>query len=107
MPSALTPTGIAFHDSQAACPRSAQDSIANLAKHYLTLYARLNLTRLLGPIAMASYIASKFTADRELLASQLISNLCDGSISCHEAVNLISFDLAEVFVIHGNYDLQD
>jgi hypothetical protein len=27
-------------------------------------------------------------------------------IGFHEAVNLISFDLAEVFVIHGNFDLQ-
>jgi hypothetical protein len=47
------------------------------------------LTGLIGPIAAAALVAAK-----------LLSNLRDGLIGFHEAVNLISFDLAEVFVIH-------
>ena len=58
------------------------------------------LTGLLGAIATAAFIAAKLTADRGLVAPKLISNLRDGLIGFHEAVNLISFDLAEVFVIH-------
>jgi hypothetical protein len=64
------------------------------------------LTGLFGPIATATFVAAKLTADRGLVASKLLSNLCDALIGFHEAVNLISFDLAEVFVIHGNFDLQ-
>jgi hypothetical protein len=104
--------GKAFHDSQAACPRSAQGSTANRAKISLTLDPGLELTRiaaalratqrqltgLLRPIATAAFVAAKLTTDRGLVAPKLISNLCDGLVGFHEAVNLISFDLAEVIV---------
>ena len=63
-------------------------------------------TGLIGSIATAAFVAAKLTADRGIVAPKLLSNLCDGLIGFHEAVNLISFDLAEVFVIHGNFDLQ-
>jgi hypothetical protein len=51
-------------------------------------------------IATAAFVAAKLNADRGLVAPKMLSNLCDALIGFHEAVNLISFDLAEVFVIH-------
>ncbi len=49
---------------------------------------------------------AKLTADRGFVAPKLLSNLCDTLIGFHEDINLISFDLVEVFVIHGNFELQ-
>ena len=57
------------------------------------------LARLLGPVATAACVAAQLTADRGFAAAQQIGNLCDVVRGIHKAVNLISFDLAEVFVV--------
>jgi hypothetical protein len=80
----------------------------------LTLDPRLDLTRiaaalrstqrqfagLLRSIATATLVSAELTTDRGLVQPKLIHNLCDALIGFNEAVNLISFDLAEVFLIH-------
>ena len=50
--------------------------------------------------ATTAFVASKLTADRGLVAHTLLSNQCDALIGFYEAVNLITFVLAEVFVTH-------
>ena len=40
------------------------------------------------------------TADRGLVASDQARDLCDAVLGFHKAGNLVSFNLAEVFVIH-------
>jgi hypothetical protein len=57
-------------------------------------------TRLLGTISTKACIAAQLTTDRGLVASKQFGYLRDGVQGFHEAVNLISFNLAEVFVIH-------
>jgi hypothetical protein len=58
------------------------------------------------PIATAAFAAAKLTPDRGLMASKLLSNLFNALVDFHEVVNLISFDLAKVFVIHDNFELK-
>jgi hypothetical protein len=55
---------------------------------------------LLRPIATAAFFAAKLTTDRGFVSTQLISNLRDGLIGFGRVVNLMSFNLTEVFVIH-------
>lgn len=55
---------------------------------------------MLGNLAMMFLVAAKLTTDRGLVALKLKSNLCHVLIGFHEAVNLISFDLTEVFEIY-------
>ena len=57
------------------------------------------LTCLFGPVATATCIAVQLTADRGLAAAQQMCNLCDVVSGFHKAVNLKSFNLAEVFVV--------
>jgi len=109
-------TGKAVHDSQAVCPRSAQGSTANPVKNQPHAWTQGSSSRalrlpwratqrqfagLLRPIATAAFVAAKLTTDLALVAPKLVGNLCDGLVGFHEAVNLISLDLAEVFVIHS------
>ena len=57
------------------------------------------LTGLFRPVATAARIATQLTADRGLAAAEQVCNLCDVVSGFHKAVNLISFNLAEVFVV--------
>ena len=57
-------------------------------------------TSLLGTVPTKACIATQFTTNRGLVSSKQFGNLRDGVLGFHEAVNLISFNLAEVFVIH-------
>ena len=59
----------------------------------------LQLTGLYRPVATASRIAAQLTADRGLPAAQRISNMCDVVSGFNNAVNLISFNLVEVFIV--------
>ena len=57
-------------------------------------------TSLFGFIASTPGIAAQLATDRGLVASKQSGNLRDVVLGIHKAVNLISFNLAEVFVIH-------
>ena len=58
------------------------------------------LSGLLRTIATLTFIATTLSTDRGFVAPKLSNNLCDALIDFDEAVNLISFDLGKVFVIH-------
>jgi hypothetical protein len=51
---------------------------------------------LLRPIATVAYVTAKLTTKCGLVVPKLIGNLCDAL----NGVNLISFDLSEVYVIY-------
>jgi hypothetical protein len=57
-------------------------------------------TSMFGFIASTPGIAAQLATDRGLVASKQLGNLRDVVLGFHKAVNLISFNLAEVFVIH-------
>ena len=57
-------------------------------------------TSLFGFIASTPGIATQLATDRGLVSSKKLRNLRDVVLGFHKAVNLISFNLAEVFVIH-------
>ena len=57
------------------------------------------LTGLFRPVATAARIATQLATDRGLAAAEQVCNLCDVVSGFHKAVNLISFNLAEVFVV--------
>ena len=57
-------------------------------------------TSLFSFIASTPSIAAQLATDRGLVASKQSGNLRDVVLGFHKAVNLISFNLAEVFVIH-------
>lgn len=57
-------------------------------------------TGLLGSISPTASVTMQLATDRGLVASKQYSNLRDVVLGFHKAVNLISFNLAEVFVIH-------
>jgi len=59
-----------------------------------------NFTGLCGSVASTHGITAQLATDRGLVASKQLGNLCDVVLGFHKAVNLISFNLAEVFVIH-------
>ena len=67
-----------------------------------TLLGALNrqFADLLGAVAARACITAQFAADRGLVASDQVGDLRDAVLGFHKAVNLISFNLAEVFVIH-------
>ena len=53
-----------------------------------------------GSVASTPGIATQLATDSGLVASKQSGNLRDVVLGFHKAVNLISFNLAEVFVIH-------
>jgi len=55
---------------------------------------------LLGAVAARACITTRLAADRELVASDQTGDLHDAVLSFHKAGNVVSFNLAEVFVIH-------
>lgn len=57
-------------------------------------------TSLFGSVASTPGITAQLATDRELVSSKHSDNLRDVVLGIHMAVNLISFNLAEVFVIH-------
>lgn len=57
-------------------------------------------TGLFGSVASTPGIAAQLATDRGLVASKQSGNLRDVVLGFHKAVNLISFNLAEVFVIY-------
>ena len=57
-------------------------------------------TSLFGFIASTTGIAAQLATDRGLVSSKQLRNLSDVVLGFHKAVNLISFNLVEVFVIH-------
>jgi hypothetical protein len=57
-------------------------------------------TSLFSFIASTPNITVQLATDRGLVASKQLGNLRDVVLGFHKAVNLISFNLAEVFVIH-------
>ena len=60
----------------------------------------VKFTGLVGSVASTPGIAAQLATDRGLVASRRSGNLRDVVLGFHKAVNLISFNLAEVFVIH-------
>ena len=58
------------------------------------------LTGLLGPIAFKPAVARKLPADGQFVSIQQLGNLSLIVSSFHKGVDLISFNLAEMFVIH-------
>ena len=59
------------------------------------------LTGLLWPIAFKPAVAREFPADDRFVSIQQIGNLSLIASGFHKGVDLISFQLAEMFVIHG------
>ena len=57
-------------------------------------------TGLFSSVASTPGITSQLATDRGLVSSKQLRNLRDVVLGFHKAVNLISFNLAEVFVIH-------
>ena len=57
-------------------------------------------TGLFRSAASAPGIATQLATERGLVSSKQLGNLRDVVPGFHKSVNLISFDLAEVFVIH-------
>ena len=57
-------------------------------------------TGLFGSIASTPGIAAQLATDRGLVSPKQLRNLRDVVLGFHKAVNLISFNLADVFVIH-------
>jgi hypothetical protein len=57
-------------------------------------------TGLFGSVASTPGIAAQLATDRGLVSPKQLRNLRDVVLGFHKAVNLISFNLAEVFVIH-------
>ena len=55
---------------------------------------------MIGSISPTASVTMQLATDRGLVASKQYSNLRDVVLGFHKAVNLISFNLAEVFVIH-------
>ncbi len=53
-----------------------------------------------GSVASTPRIAAQIATDRGLVTSEQFGNLRDVVLDFHKAMNLISFNLAEVFVIH-------
>ena len=63
------------------------------------------LTGLLGPIAFKPAVARKLPADGRFVSIQQLGNLSLIVSSFHKGVDLISFNLAEIFVGHGQLRL--
>ena len=57
-------------------------------------------TGLFGSVASTPSIATQLVPDRGLVTSKQSGNLRDVALGFHKAVNLINFNLAEVFVVH-------
>ena len=57
-------------------------------------------TGLFGSVASTPSIATQLVPDRGLVTSKQSGNLRDVALGFHKAVNVISFKLAEVFVIN-------
>ena len=82
-------TGLLFHPGRKrACVTARLGAFAG------------KFTGLFGSVASTPGIAAQLATDRGLVASKQSGNLRDVVLGFHEAVNLISFNLAEVFVIH-------
>lgn len=71
---------------------------AGIAARFRTF--ECHFTGLRGAIATVTRIATQFTTDRGLVASKQFGDLRDSALGFHKTVNLISFNLAEVFVCH-------
>ena len=82
-------TGLLFH------PGRYRAGVATL----LGTFNR-QLTGLLSAVATRACIAAQLAADRGLVASNQTGDLRDAVLGFHKAGNLVSFNLAEVFVIH-------
>ena len=63
------------------------------------------LTGLLGPIAFKPAVARELPADSRFVSIQQLGNLSLIVSGFHKGVDLISFHLAEMFVIHGQLRL--
>ena len=63
------------------------------------------LTGLLGPIAFKPAVARELPADSRFLSIQQLGNLSLIVSDVHKSVDLISFHLPEMFVIHGQLRL--
>ena len=63
------------------------------------------LTGLLGPIAFKPAVARELPADSRFVSIQQLGNLSLIVSGVHKSVDLISFHLAEMFVIHGQLRL--
>ena len=100
-----------IHISLAACRRSSLGSIAAATAHWLGLCMRVGvaarfrafagkLTGFFGSVVSTPGIATYIATERELVTSKRSGNLRDVVLDFYKAVNLISFNLAEVFVIN-------
>ena len=106
--------GTAIHGSLAACRRSARGPIEAATAHWPALSPRAQacwrygsiqsvcrqVHRLVGSAAATPGIAVQLATVRGLASSKQLGNLRDVVLGFHKAVNLLSFNLAEVFVIH-------
>jgi len=63
------------------------------------------LTGLLGPIAFKPAVARELPADSRFVSIQQLGNLSLIVSGFHKGVDLISFNLAEMFVVHGQLRL--
>ena len=63
------------------------------------------ITGLLGPIAFKPAVARKLPADGRFVSIQQLGNLSLIVSGFHKGVDLISFHLAEMFVVHGQLRL--
>ena len=84
--------------------------LANPGRHTSRVSALLRslgrqLTGLLGPIAFKPAVARKLPADGGLVSIQQLGNLSLIVSGFHKGVDLISFNLAEMFVVHGQLRL--